>query len=227
MRCGGLQQPLSWQRAAAVVMFLCIATVAHADYEKTCTREDRLRPRGVCGQQLTVLIAGICRSRYNKRNAAGTTEFYFNYIEFSGRYRPKKNPYFLTQLRQKLYLLKGKAYIFSVLQCHITKLPVYGQFQDQMSGVCVIPLPDDTPAATTVGKGRILRCKNTRYRYYSVSDFNRFRDRLAIPRDCFYYVSKVLTIGGRREEGARTIVIQPKCRPRRFLKFDVWSIVVA
>ena len=72
-----------------------------------------------------------------------------------------------------------------------------------MSGLCVIPLPDDTPAATTVEKGRILRCKNTRYRYYSVSDFNRFRDRLAIPRDCFYYVSKILTIGG-RARGGRT-----------------------
>jgi len=72
MRCRGLLQLLSWKPAAALVILICLASVTDAHYEKTCTREDRLRPRGVCGPKLTVLISTLCQSQYNKRNAAGT-----------------------------------------------------------------------------------------------------------------------------------------------------------
>jgi len=76
MRCGGLLQRLSWKPAAVLVIFICLASVTavvDAHYEKTCTREDRLRPRGVCGPKLTLLISTLCDSQYNKRNdAAGT-----------------------------------------------------------------------------------------------------------------------------------------------------------
>jgi len=74
MRCRRLLQLLSWRPSAAIVIlisFVSIATVVDAYYEKTCTREDRLRPRGVCGRKLTFLISTLCQSQYNKRNAAG------------------------------------------------------------------------------------------------------------------------------------------------------------
>jgi len=78
MRRTVLLQLLSWKPSAAVVICLClasVATVGDASYEKTCTTEDRLRPRGICGQQLTVLISTLCQSRYNKRNAAAGSRF--------------------------------------------------------------------------------------------------------------------------------------------------------
>ena len=70
------------------------------------------------------------------------------------------------------------------------------------------------------GNRSILQCKSTvfdtftiRFRVSFASVIGWFN--FAISRDCFYYDSKVLTIGGRVRGGARTIVIQLKCRPRQ------------
>jgi len=72
MRRRRLLEPLSWRPSAAAAIFLCVVSVSHASYEKTCTIEDRLRPRGICGQPLTDLIATLCESQYNKRNIAAS-----------------------------------------------------------------------------------------------------------------------------------------------------------
>ena len=89
MPCRRLQRLLSWKPSTAVVILiyiLSVATVADAYYEKTCTREDRLRPEGVCGQKLTALISTLCQSQYNKRNAEGNrmtfTIFYCTSVRY-------------------------------------------------------------------------------------------------------------------------------------------------
>ena len=75
MRRTRLLQRLSWRPpAGAVILAACLlASVGDASYEKTCTLEDRLRPRGICGQQLTLLISTLCQSQYNKRNVAAAS----------------------------------------------------------------------------------------------------------------------------------------------------------